>query len=98
MLYGGGYCPPPKRLKGFTRKGALQNLSFTDVDGSSGTAKARTKHPKRKIAYEIGQDISLLSAGELEERIGILKAEITRLEADMVQKNKSKAAAHSLFR
>lgn len=54
--------------------------------------------PKRKIAHEIGQDISLLSAGELDERIAILQAEIARLEADKVQKNNSKAAAQALFR
>jgi uncharacterized small protein (DUF1192 family) len=54
--------------------------------------------PKRKIGHEIGQDISLLSAGELDERIAILQAEIARLEADKVQKNNSKAAAQAFFR
>ncbi len=54
--------------------------------------------PKRKIAHELGQDISLLSVGELDERIGILKAEIERLEADKIQKANSKAAAQALFR
>ena len=54
--------------------------------------------PKRKIAHEIGQDISLLSVSDLEERIGILKDEITRLEADKAQKNTSRSAAHALFR
>jgi uncharacterized small protein (DUF1192 family) len=54
--------------------------------------------PKRKIGHELGQDISLLSVGELDERIGILKAEIERLEADKIQKTNSKAAAQALFR
>lgn len=54
--------------------------------------------PKRKIAHEIGQDISLLSASELDERIGLLQGEIARLEADKVQKNNSKAAAQAFFR
>jgi uncharacterized small protein (DUF1192 family) len=54
--------------------------------------------PKRKIAHELGQDLSLLSVGELDERIDLLKAEIARLEADKVQKNSSKAAAQALFR
>ena len=39
--------------------------------------------PKKKIAHEIGQDLTLLSAGELAERIALLKDEIARLEADM---------------
>jgi len=29
--------------------------------------------PKKKIAHEIGQDLTLLSAGELTDRIAILK-------------------------
>ena len=41
-----------------------------------------TIEPKKKIAHEIGQDLTLLSAGELTERIGVLKDEIVRLEAD----------------
>ena len=42
--------------------------------------------PKKKIAHEIGQDLTLLSAAELTERIALLKDEIARLEADMAQK------------
>ena len=29
--------------------------------------------PKKKIAHEIGQDLALLSVGELEERIALLR-------------------------
>ena len=32
--------------------------------------------PKKKVAHEIGQDLSLLSVGELAERINLLKDEI----------------------
>ena len=35
--------------------------------------------PKKKIAHEIGQDLTLLSVGELEERIRLLQDEIERL-------------------
>lgn len=52
----------------------------------------------RKTNHEIGQDLSLLSAAELEERIAALRAEIERLEADRDKKDASKAAAEALFR
>ncbi len=53
---------------------------------------------KRKLVHEVGQDLSLLSAGELDERIAALKEEITRLEADRAGKAASRSAAESLFR
>ena len=37
--------------------------------------------PKKKKAYELGQDLSKLSLGELAELVETLKAEIARVEA-----------------
>jgi uncharacterized small protein (DUF1192 family) len=54
--------------------------------------------PKRKITHELGQDLSLLSAGELADRIGLLKDEIARLEAERARKNASKSAADTFFK
>jgi uncharacterized small protein (DUF1192 family) len=54
--------------------------------------------PKKKIAHEIGQDLTLLSAGELTERITLLKEEIARLEADMARKRATKSAADTFFK
>jgi uncharacterized small protein (DUF1192 family) len=54
--------------------------------------------PKRKIVHEIGQDLTLLSAAELGERIALLKEEIARLEADMEKKRAVKSAAHAIFK
>ena len=54
--------------------------------------------PKPKRAHEIGQDLSLLSVGDLDERIGILEAEIARLGADKVSKQATRMAADSLFK
>lgn len=54
--------------------------------------------PKRKLVHEVGQDLSLLSVGELDERIAALKEEIARLEADRAGKAASRSAAESLFR
>jgi uncharacterized small protein (DUF1192 family) len=54
--------------------------------------------PKKKIAHELGQDLALLSVGELGERIGLLKEEIARLEAEMARKRASQSAASAFFK
>jgi uncharacterized small protein (DUF1192 family) len=54
--------------------------------------------PKKKITHEIGQDLTLLSAGELENRIVLLKDEIARLEADIAKKRAVKSAADMIFK
>jgi len=54
--------------------------------------------PKKKLVHEIGQDLTLLSAGELNERIMLLREEIARLEADMTKKDSVKSAAAMFFR
>ncbi len=53
---------------------------------------------KVKRSHEIGQDISLLSVAELEERIGQLHREIERLEAEREAKGSTRLAAEALFR
>lgn len=54
--------------------------------------------PRKKLAHEIGQDLSLLSADELTARIALLKAEISRLEAEVAAKTSSRSAAESFFK
>ncbi len=54
--------------------------------------------PKKKITHDMGQDLALLSVGELGERITLLKDEIARLEAEMNRKRVSKSAADSFFK
>ena len=54
--------------------------------------------PKKKIAHEIGQDLSLLSVEELAARVQLLHDEINRLEADMGQKRAKRAAADQFFK
>jgi uncharacterized small protein (DUF1192 family) len=54
--------------------------------------------PKKKIAHEIGQDLTLLSVGELGQRVALLKEEIARLEANMASKQASKSAADLFFK
>jgi uncharacterized small protein (DUF1192 family) len=53
---------------------------------------------KKQKPHEIGQDLSLLSVGELAERIGLLREEIRRLEAELQAKGTTKSAAEALFR
>jgi uncharacterized small protein (DUF1192 family) len=53
---------------------------------------------KKKPVHEIGQDLSLLSVGELNERILALRAEIVRLEAELAAKGSTKSAAEALFK
>jgi uncharacterized small protein (DUF1192 family) len=54
--------------------------------------------PKKKIAHEIGQDLTLLSVRELGERIGLLRDEIGRLEADIANKQAKRSAADQFFK
>jgi uncharacterized small protein (DUF1192 family) len=54
--------------------------------------------PKKKIAHEIGQDLSLLSVKELDERIALLQSEIARLEADKAGKQASRQSADQFFK
>jgi uncharacterized small protein (DUF1192 family) len=54
--------------------------------------------PKKKITHDIGQELALLSVGELAERVTLLKDEIARLEAEMKRKSASKSAADMFFK
>jgi uncharacterized small protein (DUF1192 family) len=54
--------------------------------------------PKKKIAHEIGQDLTLLSVEELALRIALMREEIARLEADMAKKRASRSAADQFFK
>lgn len=54
--------------------------------------------PRKVRVHEIGQDLSLLSVGELSERLEQLRQEIFRLEAELKAKGATKSAAEALFR
>lgn len=53
---------------------------------------------RKKIIHELGENLDMLSAHELRERIEILQAEIARLEAAAQAKEASRRAADSFFR
>ncbi|HKB22519.1 MAG TPA: DUF1192 domain-containing protein [Methyloceanibacter sp.] len=55
--------------------------------------------PKKKPkGYELGQDLTKLSVGELKALVDDLKAEIGRLEAALAAKQSSKSAAEAAFK
>ena len=54
--------------------------------------------PKKKLAHEIGEDLSKLSLDELAARVAGLKAEIARLEAVADAKRASAETAASFFK
>ena len=54
--------------------------------------------PRKKISHEIGQDLSLLSVEELNDRIAMLSAEVDRLREAATRKRASKDAANSFFK
>ena len=54
--------------------------------------------PKKKVTHEIGQELTLLSVAELQERIALMQAEIARLEADIARKQSTRSAADMFFK
>ncbi len=54
----------------------------------------------RKIVstHEIGQDLSMLSIAELDERVDVLEREIARLKEARAKKESSLAAASAFFK
>ncbi len=54
--------------------------------------------PKRKTVHEIGQDLTLLSVAELNDRIVLLTEEIARLQAVLASKQASRSAADRFFK
>lgn len=53
---------------------------------------------KKKVAHELGEDLSRLSLDELAVRVELLKAEIERIEAAAAAKRASATAAQSFFK
>lgn len=54
--------------------------------------------PKVVKTVTVGEDLKTLSVAELDERIGVLKEEIARVEAEKTAKVKHEAAATALFK
>ena len=67
-------------------------MATSDEDSVFGKPRPKTE------THVIGQGLDDLSAPELAERIAALKAEIARLEAAIVAREATKAAASAVFR
>jgi uncharacterized small protein (DUF1192 family) len=52
----------------------------------------------RPTGHELGQDLSMLSLDEIDERIELLQQEIERLQEAKSRKEDSRAAASAFFR
>jgi uncharacterized small protein (DUF1192 family) len=78
-----------------TTAGANDNLARRGV---AMPAIDEDDRPKKKISHEIGQDLTLLSVKELDERVALLNEEIARLEADKVKKQAQRSAADQFFK
>ena len=46
----------------------------------------------------IGEDLATISVDELEERITLLEAEISRIKAEIVSKQATRASAENFFK
>jgi len=51
-----------------------------------------------KAPFSLGESLDAVSMEELQERILLLRAEIDRIEAEMVRKRASREAAASFFK
>ena len=76
----------------------LAALDFAGHERCADAGDDEDDRPKKKIAHEIGQDLTLLSVAELNERIALLQEEIARLEADIARKQSSRSAADQFFK
>ena len=55
--------------------------------------------PRRVLSgHEIGQDLSMLSIDELDERVEVLEREVARLKEAKAKKENSLAAASAFFK
>jgi uncharacterized small protein (DUF1192 family) len=52
----------------------------------------------RPVGHDVGQDLSMLSIDEIDERIALLEREIARLKEARSKKEESRAAASAFFK
>jgi uncharacterized small protein (DUF1192 family) len=86
----------PSDFRVVTDGAALQDRP--EVEDQEDCAMQDDDKPKKKVVHEIGQDLSLLSVFELNERIELLGAEIERLEAVAKAKSAAKGTADAFFK
>jgi uncharacterized small protein (DUF1192 family) len=78
--------------------GGWQPPDIEGQDTERAMANEDDDRPRRKVSHDIGQDLSLLSVEELNERIALLTSEIERLNEAAAKKRASREAANTLFK
>jgi uncharacterized small protein (DUF1192 family) len=53
---------------------------------------------RKPVAHEVGMNIDALSVTELEERITLLEAEISRLRSAIAARGQTRSAAEAAFK
>jgi uncharacterized small protein (DUF1192 family) len=69
--------------------------TMADVDDDPWGARPQRK---TQVTHEIGEVLDRLSVDELDERIGLLRREIARLDAQRTVKLASRAGADAFFK
>lgn len=54
--------------------------------------------PAKRVAHEVGQDLSRLSVDELNQRVAALREEIARIEREIASKSAQRQAADLFFK
>lgn len=54
-------------------------------------------NPARRPDFVVGQDLSLMSVGDLDEAVALLESEIRRLAAERDKRDHTRLAAEALF-
>jgi uncharacterized small protein (DUF1192 family) len=80
---------PARRLQPAAQLNRREDLAMSMDDDD---------RPRKTVSHQIGQDLSLLSVEELNERVALLTAEIERLKQAAAKKRASKDAADGFFK
>ena len=88
----------PKSTPGAVRVACLGRRSKTRENPNREKIMFDDDAVKKPRGHEVGMPIDTMSVEELQERIGMLKAEIVRLEQAIGARNKTRSEAESLFK
>jgi uncharacterized small protein (DUF1192 family) len=80
------------------RPARREGLDDREDDAMASDLFGEDRPRPKPAAHEIGQDLSLLSIDEIDERIALLEQEIERLRAARARKEASRTAAGAFFK
>lgn len=56
------------------------------------------ERPKPKFAHVLGENLDMVSIGELRQRVALLEEEIARIKSEIARKTASRSAADTFFK